>query len=351
MRCPDCERIRAAAFAENRVVLSFPTDFTKDKAAAILSRAQVRMVEIDDPECLAFLAAYSELVGLAADFVAGLTGEEMAHTRALVLPEDRQPSLSEAMRTVSLRTLAARLRGIWLVDMIEEERLFAMMQPIWTADGVLYGHESLLRGREADGATVPPGLLFKTAEDADLLFTLDLAARRIGLETIGRVGPDGCKVFINFNPSSIYDPANCLAETAIFIEQAGLAPDDIVFEVIESAEVKDRKHLRGILQYYRDAGFRVALDDVGAGFSGLTMLQELRPDIVKIDMGLIQGVAKDDFKQSIVRHLIELSHEGGAMALAEGIEEEVDRDWLARAGIDLMQGYLLGRPYLPTVAV
>ncbi|MFM2043964.1 MAG: hypothetical protein RLY86_2540 [Pseudomonadota bacterium] len=366
MRCVECERVREASFDWNRVLLSFPMENTRAKARALLASPPAGVTPVDpgDPECLAFTAGREPLVGMLRALVGTLTGEEAQHTRALVLPDDRPPTLAESMRTTSLRQLAARLEGGWLVDMIEEERLFTLVQPIVTRDGGLFGYESLLRGRDRDGAVVPAGRLFGTAEAAELLFTLDLIARRLGIEAVGGANGAGAngagagtsrqtqaKAFINFNPSSIYDPDFCLRETAGFIAQAGLRPENVVFEVIESTEVKDRAHLRSILGYYREAGFKIALDDVGAGFSGLTLLAELHPDIVKIDMGLVQGVAAEPFKQSIVRHLIELTHEGGALALAEGVETEADADWLRRAGVDLLQGYLIGRPQVPAVAM
>jgi EAL domain-containing protein (putative c-di-GMP-specific phosphodiesterase class I) len=124
----------------------------------------------------------------------------------------------------------------------------------------------------------------------------------------------------------------------------GLKPRDIVFEVIESEHVSDRFHLRGILTFYRQAGFLVALDDVGAGFSGLTLLSELKPDIIKIDMALVRDIDQDRYKQSIVRHLIGIARETGTTVLAEGIETEAEKAWLIQADVELLQGYLIGKP-------
>lgn len=113
-----------------------------------------------------------------------------------------------------------------------------------------------------------------------------------------------------------------------------------MFEVTESDQVRDRQHLRGILAFYRSAGFRVALDDVGAGYFGLNLLQDLHPDYMK----MIRNVQADPFRQSIVTHLVALAHENGIRVVAEGIEAEVALAWLRSAGVDYVQGFLIARP-------
>ncbi|ACI99260.1 EAL domain-containing protein [Rhodospirillum centenum] len=350
MRCPDCERLPPVEYPENRVLLGFATGFTRTKVARLAREHALALEPLEDGDCLGFTASADQLQRFCAALDPLLSREEQTHTRALLLPADVAPRMGDWLHTVTLRHLVARVRGRWLVDLVEHDRLFAMLQPIVGRDGTLYGHESLLRGREADGSLIGAGPLFDTAREADLLFNLDLVARRAGLQAAGRVRPSGGKVFINFNPSAIYDPTYCLRTTARFIQEIGLDPGDVVFEVIESAEVKDLDHLRNILAFYRKAGFRIALDDVGAGFAGLSLMQELRPDVVKIDMGLIRGVHADRYRQSIVGHLIPMIRDTGALSVAEGIEEEADRDWLLDRGIDLMQGYLLGRPFDPAQA-
>ena len=178
-----------------------------------------------------------------------------------------------------------------------------------------------------------------------MLFQLDLAARCSAVDCAHEQGLGGDKkLFINFNPSSIYDPSYCLRETTKYIADLGIRPEQIVFEVVESHHVENKDHLRGILTFYRQAGFDVALDDVGSGYSGLNLMRDLKPSYVKIDMDLIRNVDKDDYRQNIVSNLISMTHANAGKVICEGIETQEELDWLQNNGADLMQGFLLARP-------
>jgi len=344
MHCPECEKIKALVHADNRLLLAPPTSHTRSKLLDIAARRHLRLVETEDPACLDIRLTRGDMDAFLTDANGSLSQEETDHCRALLLDGDKVPAMSDYMSTRTLRWLIAAVKGQWLVGMLEQDRLFSMLQPICRPDGTAFGYEALLRGREADGDIVSAGSLFSVASETQLLFTLDLSARREAIKAFATRRAPGAKLFVNFNPSSIYDPAYCLRTTHSFVRDMGLTPSDIVFEVTETTEVKDQAHLRGILAFYRQSGFRVALDDIGAGFSGLNMLQELRPDYVKIDMALIRGIDQDHYKQSIVRHLIGIAADTGARIVAEGIETEAERAWVTQAGVDFLQGYLLGRP-------
>lgn len=344
MHCPECEKIKTLVHARNRLLLAPPTSHTRSKLLDIATRRRLTVVATDDPACLDIRLSRGEMDAFLTDANGGLSREETDHCRALLLEGDKAASLSDYLSTRTLRWLIAAVKGQWLVGMLEQDRLFSMLQPICRPDGSVFGYEALLRGREADGDIVSAGALLSVAAETQLLFTLDLAARREAVKAFAMRRAAGAKLFVNFNPSGIYDPAYCLRTTHTFVRDMGLTPSDIVFEVTETTEVKDQAHLRGILAFYRQSGFRVALDDIGAGFSGLNMLQELRPDYVKIDMALIRDIDRDHYKQSIVRHLIGIAADTGARIVAEGIETEAERAWVKAAGVDFMQGYLLGRP-------
>lgn len=346
MHCPDCEKIKTLIHADNRLLLSTPTVRTREKLAGLAARRGLEMVPVEDPDCLDIRLPVEHMGSFVTEANGLLSQEEMDHTRALLMDAARVPSLSDWMGTRTLRWLVAAVKGQWLVAMLERDRLFSMLQPICRPDGSVFGYEALLRGREENGDIVSAGALLSVATETQLLFTVDLVARREAIRAMAvRRAPDA-RLFVNFNPSSIYDPSYCLRTTHSFVQEMGLTPANIVFEVTETAEVKDQAHLRGILAFYRQAGFRVALDDIGAGFSGLNMLQELRPDYVKIDMALIRNVDADPYKQSIVRHLVGIARETGCQVVAEGIETPAELAWVRAAGVHLVQGYLLGRPAL-----
>jgi EAL domain-containing protein (putative c-di-GMP-specific phosphodiesterase class I) len=250
----------------------------------------------------------------------------------------------------SLRQFLTMAQSGWLLDMLAERRITSYFQPIVHAQDTrrIYAHEALVRGLEPDGTLVPPGRMMGVARDAELLFQLDLAARLSAIREAVRHGLD-VPVFINFTPSAIYDPAFCLRSTVAAIREAGIPSEHVVFEVIESDHAADASHLRSIIDYYRQAGFRVALDDLGAGHSSLNLLHQLRPDIVKLDMELVRHIHEDPYKASITQKLLEIAQKLGIRTVAEGIETPEELRWVRAHGVDYVQGYLVSRPQSPPV--
>lgn len=118
----------------------------------------------------------------------------------------------------------------------------------------------------------------------------------------------------------------------------------IIFEVTEGERVEDGPWLAQILREYKRCGFLTAIDDFGAGFAGLTLLADFKPDLIKIDMELVRKVDTSSSRQAIVRALVRLCEDMGIQVIAEGIETAGERDFLYDAGIRLMQGYLFGKP-------
>jgi EAL domain-containing protein (putative c-di-GMP-specific phosphodiesterase class I) len=274
-----------------------------------------------------------------------LTSQELIGSRAMSLPANTEPDFRSLKRVVSLEQMIGMSHGQWLREMIEEDRLTSFFQPIINVkEDRIQGYEALLRGKEKDGSLITPNHMFHTATDANIMFQLDLAARRSAVTNASRLGIGNHSLFINFNPTSVYDPSYCLRTTVSACENLGLDPSTIVFEVTETEEVRDIKHLKGILSFYRRAGFRVALDDVGAGYASLNTLQSLEPDVIKIDRNLITDVHKDTFRQNIVEHLVSIAKRQGIQVLAEGIEQQVEFDTLKHYGIDFAQGFLFGKP-------
>jgi EAL domain-containing protein (putative c-di-GMP-specific phosphodiesterase class I) len=125
-----------------------------------------------------------------------------------------------------------------------------------------------------------------------------------------------------------------------------VAPGRLVFEIVESSVVSDRGHLLSVLEHFRSLGWRVALDDVGAGWNSLSLLAAVRPDVVKLDKALVQELP-DEGARTVVRATIELAHRLGAVVVAEGVETERLAEQVAELGADLGQGWLFGRPVRP----
>ncbi|MFD2882276.1 EAL domain-containing protein [Paenibacillus rhizoplanae] len=194
------------------------------------------------------------------------------------------------------------------------------------------------------GSYFQPYELFEIARRTGFHSFLDRAARISAIETSSKLLPQGIKRFINFLPSSIYNPKYCLTHTFEAIRRLDQSPEDYVFEVVETEQISDIPHLHAIFAEYRQQGIRVALDDVGAGYSTLELMSSLQPDYVKVDRSLISFCDRDEEKQRMLREIISRAGQFGASLLAEGIERREEFLVCRDLGMDLGQGYLFGLP-------
>jgi EAL domain-containing protein (putative c-di-GMP-specific phosphodiesterase class I) len=205
----------------------------------------------------------------------------------------------------------------------------------------LYAYESLLRDPLK---RISPGELFQTAQITGMHSMLDQKARETAIRSrSGRI-PDGVKSFINFLPSTIYNPEYCLQHTFKIVEKFGVHPKDLVFEEVEIEKINDVEHLKNIFTVYKREGMRVALDDFGSGHATMEVLLELSPDYVKIDRSKIMYCDQDPDKQNFLKHLRTLTSGIGVITLAEGVERVEEMEFCKEIGIDLAQGYLFGKP-------
>lgn len=302
-------------------------------------------VQEPHPDLLAVPYAQGDLKRFCEGRLGRLSRLEQDDTRVLAVCRDEAPTFTQLLRMQPLARLIALVNGGWLVDLLREERLEVHFQPIVHCKDPTRVHacECLLRGQDGQGGLIPPTRLFTTARAADLLFNLDRAARLASIHQAAAKGI-GPRLFINFTPTAIYNPEFCLRSTLQAARDNGLDPSSVVFEVVESDRVADPGQLVRVLEYYRAAGFRVALDDLGAGFSSLSLLAQLRPDYVKLDMELLRGVDADPYKASITRHILSLARSLGVRSIAEGVETMGEWQWLRQNGADLLQGFLFARP-------
>jgi len=232
-----------------------------------------------------------------------------------------------------------------LLHIISKRSIKTFFQPLFLAkDLELFGFEALSRGVAEDGTIIPPVELFKKAKILDLQFALDRLTREKAIENAKSNGLGDYMIFINFMPDAIYNPKECLSTTIITSKKVEFRPERLIFEVIESEQVKDIQHLKSILDYYRSKGFKTALDDFGSGYSSLKMLEILTPDFVKIDMHFVRGIHQDSFKKSIVKTVISLCRDKDIKTIAEGIESYEEYETIVDLEVDFVQGYLFAKP-------
>lgn len=228
----------------------------------------------------------------------------------------------------------------------EPELLRPAFQPIVSlGTGGVVGYEALARF-----APVPlqlPEAWFDLAARAGLTPELEALALRTALAVVGRRPPPaGTFVSFNVSPLLLDDPriASLLVAPAVLSER-------IVLELTERDRVADYDALRAAVAPYRARGFRIAVDDAGAGYASLRHITELQPDIVKLDARLIQGLTGDLACQALVRAMATFVEEIGAVLVAEGVEQLEDLDLLVRTGRPmLVQGYAVGRASEPWAA-
>ena len=346
MSCSHCRTLKKLEDEGNVLRLAHPLGHTRQKLRRTLAkRYTIAEASQDGLSVTVPPGSLDELADLLED---SLSAAERESCQVLLLTEGETPSLDKLAQVQPLTALLAKVRSGWLIDMLHENAFYADFQPIVSAaePGRAFAYECLLRGRDAQGQVVPPGLIFGAARDAGLLFNLDRAARLTAIRDAQRHGVT-TPIFINFNPTSIYDPAFCLKTTIKAIEEANISADRIVFEVVESDAVDDPAHLFNIVRFYREQGFRIAVDDFGAGYSSINLLTQLQPDFVKFDRELVRAIDQEPYKQKVLGKLIEMSRELGVRTLGEGVEREEEYRWLYERGVDLFQGYFFARPASP----
>ncbi len=230
-----------------------------------------------------------------------------------------------------------------LHQVIDQQNIHIHFQPIvHLQTRQIYGYEGLIRG-PVNTVLYSPTRLFEAATRAGRLAELDLLCRRAVINRFAQLDLPG-RLFINVDPVSLVHEDFRKGLTLEFVEHAGLNPSQLIIELTETHPVEDVHLMQQAMLHYREMGFRVALDDLGAGYSGLKLWSELRPDIVKIDRHFIQGVDQDRTKQQFVTTILKTATALGCRVITEGVETEREYATLRKIGVEMLQGYYFCRP-------
>jgi EAL domain-containing protein (putative c-di-GMP-specific phosphodiesterase class I) len=304
-------------------------------------------LEFDEPfsDVFAIPATSAKLQQLANIWPEAFSHAERMDVRCVRVEGANAVSSADLMRTQTLASLIDEVNGEWLKNVIDARQLATHFQPIVRAaqPDVVYGYECLLRGKDSSDRLISPFQLYSTARKAGHIDGLDAAARLTAIENASREGLN-TEVFINFNPRSMDNTFQSLETTLRAVLESPIAAESFVFEIVESDEASDSATLLEIVEHLRTAGCRIALDDVGAGYNSLNLISLLKPDFVKLDMEMIQGVDQDGYKARISGKLLELARELGIQTVAEGVETIGEWQWACEHGADFAQGYLFARP-------
>lgn len=226
---------------------------------------------------------------------------------------------------------------------LENEEIKTFYQPIVSLkNGEILGYEALSRGPKNSRLEFPDEL-FSAAKYYDKTWELELLCRVKAIERARKIKKDKL-LFINVDPHIFKDDKFEKGLTKEFLFENNISPQSIIFEITEKTAVKDYLNFRNAIENYTEQGYKIALDDIGAGYSGLNTLSYTKPHYVKVDMDLIRDINKDQFKQSILECLVKLSLQTNMKLIAEGIETEEELSTLIRLGVYAGQGYLLSKP-------
>jgi EAL domain-containing protein (putative c-di-GMP-specific phosphodiesterase class I) len=220
-------------------------------------------------------------------------------------------------------------------------------QPIVHVDGRLYGHAALARWSH-DGRPVGPDVFIPVAERAGFLPELDMQVIGAALAST-RSMQTNHSISVNIALSHLADP-QVAERVERLLERYDIAPWRLVVEVPEDHAI-ERPEVHRSLQALRRMGVRLALDDFGVGYSSLSRIGTLNPDIIKLDRSFVAPLGIAGRHTEFVMGIIELSHRLGSVVIAEGVETEQQLAALTEMNCDLIQGFLLGRPELRTSAV
>jgi diguanylate cyclase (GGDEF)-like protein len=267
------------------------------------------------------------------------------------MPPPAPAILSEPGSPGADRARPAEDRVRWLKAILDRDLLSVVFQPIVNLlTGDVFVYEALGRvpaelAGEPDYAPLGPLEWLDAAQACGLLLTLDHAWRRHAVEAAARDHAATSTCFaLNVDPRILDDPKFASGYTRDLIARAQLSSSRFVLEITESGAHLGGGRLQELLVHYAAQGFRIALDDLGAGYASLTALLLLRPHVLKLDKDVVIGLATDPVRLNLVRALADFARRSGMQFIAEGIETEVDLVAVLRAGVTFGQGYFLARP-------
>jgi EAL domain-containing protein (putative c-di-GMP-specific phosphodiesterase class I) len=220
------------------------------------------------------------------------------------------------------------------------ESMWMAFQPIMLKrERRVFGYEALMRSKEA--ALPHPGAILDAAERLGRLHEVGRRVRSLSAEAFTKAPPTA-QLFVNLHTHDLLDPS-------LYEEKSPLSAiaHRVVLEVTERAPIDAVKDVAARVAVLRYQGFRIAIDDLGAGYAGLASFAALEPELVKLDMSLIRDVHKSPVRQRLVTSMASVCKEMGIQVVAEGVETEEERQWVSASGCDLLQGYLFAKPGPP----
>lgn len=230
---------------------------------------------------------------------------------------------------------------------IKDESIEIHFQPIVSVKKkTVVGIEALCRGiNPGTDSIIPPNILFGLAKDEELTVDFDRLCRKKALESYQslQLKSSDLMLFLNIDISVLDKGVVGSGHLLNIVNELNVDPGHVVIEIVES-KVDDIVALKRFVNFYRNYGFLIALDDVGSGHSNLDRIPLVKPDILKIDRSLISDIDKKYYKQEVFKSLVNLSKKIGALVVAEGVEREEEAIMVLELGADMLQGFYYSKP-------
>jgi EAL domain-containing protein (putative c-di-GMP-specific phosphodiesterase class I) len=335
------------------VLLYCPNSITSAKLKGI-----VHLHELSSSEPLAntiLVAGETKILGLVVkQWRELLSNRECTDVRGALF-ESRKPSEQELARAFlnleDLDQVIARMNTRWFVKLLATDGVSVVFQPLVSvATGDSVACECLVRG-DREGVVVGADSMVSTARILGMSHELDHAAWRTAIRQGRRLMQSGLALFLNFTPSSVQNSTFDVKKTKAMCREMGVDISQLVFELTEAEKVNDFDFLKKVMEEYRAEGAKIALDDLGSGYSSILRLADLRPDYVKLDQRLVRGAYGDNLRSVLLKAVTDAAHKLDIRVVAEGVETEDDLKFCVEIGADLAQGYFLARPAEIALAV
>jgi len=224
-------------------------------------------------------------------------------------------------------------------------RIMSAFQPIYSiAHRRIVGLEGLARGIDNDGQPVAPAQLFNAKKNEDII-QLDYLCQRVHLENFYALNPPNAWLFLNIDPHTLSQKDRHKEFLSELVEKGHYQKYQIVIEILESM-IDSESELESCIERYKDLGFLIAIDDFGAGHSNFERIWRIKPDIVKLDRGMLQKAGVDHSVRSLIKGVTSMLHNCKCIVLAEGVETQDEAIAAMEGGVDLVQGFYFAHPFL-----
>lgn len=271
-----------------------------------------------------------------------LQKSQLTDTMEVVITTDSDLQVSASGDRKKAVTIQAIAENLWLGEALYDDRVMCYFQPIMGEKQKIFGFESFVRARALDGSIIGGDKIIKASKALNIEHMID---RHLHVQTVKTFA--GSKhsgfLFVNFFLGFIHRPSVYLEGLSEAARMFSIIPKNLVLEFTRSETSRDMKHLKNVCEYARTQGYSIALDDITTVDSAKKLVNEIRPDFVKLDSQVLKDLDSVPTR-NIIHQIVELVHATGSTVIAEGVETEDAYDKLKALGVDLFQGYYFSPP-------